>query len=242
MGAGKAPPSDPRPGWSGRWPGWHRRTVAWTAAGAVLLCVIAIWMVGFSPVLGVRTVTVRGTHQLSAADVRAAADVHHGAPLIRLDTSAVAHRVQRLPEVASASVRVSYPGTVVISVIERVAVGYLPSGSAFALLDRTGEQFRTVTTRPPGLPLLQVPAGPAGIATARAVADVAAALPDSIRRRLTSIQALDPGSITLLLTDSRVVRWGSDDRNADKARILPALLTQPGTQFDITDPDQVVVR
>jgi cell division protein FtsQ len=137
---------------------------------------------------------------------------------------------------------VSYPGTVLISVVERVGVGYLPHGTTFVLVDRTGDQFRTVAARPRGLPLFEVPSGPAATATARAVADVAAALPDSIRRRLASIQAFDPGSITLLLTDSRVVRWGSDDRNVDKARILPALLNQPGTQFDITDPDQVIAR
>ena len=214
----------------------------WVAAGAVALCVAMVWLVAFSPVLGVRTVTVRGTHLLSAGQVRSAAAVPSGSPLIRLDTGGVARRLERLPEVASASVRVSYPNSVVITVVERAAVGYVASGGRFVLVDRTGDQFRTVTAKPRGLPLFDVPGGAAGAATGRAVADVAAALPDSVRRRRGSIQALDPTSITLQLTDSRVIRWGSDERNADKARILPALLTQSGSQFDITDPDQVVVR
>jgi cell division protein FtsQ len=217
------------------------RVVLWAAAG-VALCLLALWLVAFSPVLGVRTVTVAGTHLLTPAEVRSAAALHSGSPLIRLDTSAVAHRVDRLPEVAAASVHVSYPGTVHITVTERVAVGYVVSGTKFTLVDRTGNQFRAVTVRPRGLPAFEVPAGAAGAPTARAVAGVAAALPETIRRRLSSVQALDPTSITLQLTDSRVVRWGSDERNADKARILPALLTQQGSQFDITDPDQVTVR
>ena len=220
----------------------RRRRVRWLAAGAAALCVAVIWLVAFSPVLGVRTVTVHGTRLLTPAQVRAAAALHSGSPLIRLDTSGAAHRVEQLPEVASASVHVSYPGTVVITVIERVAVGYLPSGGHFVLVDRTGHQFRPVTAKPRGLPLFEVPGGTAGVATARAVADVAAALPAAVRGRLASIQAFDPTSITLQLTDSRVIRWGSDDRDAEKARILPALLTQSGSQFDITDPDQVVVR
>jgi cell division protein FtsQ len=223
-----------------RWPG---RTVAWIAAAVALVCLLAAWLVAFSPVLGVRTVTVRGTHLLSADAVRAAAAVHRGSPLIRLDTAAVAHRVEHLPEVGAVSVRVSYPGTVVITVAERVAVGYLPAtGGRFVLVDRGGAQFRTVAARPAGLPLFDVPSGSQAVGTGRAVADVAAALSPTIRHRLASIQALDPGSVTLVLTDGRVVRWGSDDRNADKARVLAALLTQPGTQFDISDPDLPVAR
>lgn len=217
------------------------RPVFWVA-GAVVLCIVVVWVVAFSPVLGVRTVTVRGTHLLTTAQVRAAAALRSGTPLLRLDNSAAARRVERLPEVASASVRVSYPNTVVITVVERVAVGFVASGNRYVLVDRTGDQFRTVAAKPRGLPLFDVPAATVPTATGRAVADVAAALPESVRRRLASIQALDPDSITLQLTDARVIRWGSDERNADKARILAALLTQPGSQYDITDPDQVVVR
>ena len=220
----------------------RRRTALWAGAGAAVLSLVAVWVVAFSPVLGVRSVTVRGTHLLSAEQVRAAADLRSGSPLIRLDTAAATRRVQRLPEVASASVRVSYPNSVVISVVERVAVGFLADAGRFVLVDRSGDQFRTVSAKPRGLPLFDVPSGAGGASTGRAVADVAAALPVSVRSGLASIQALDPTSITLALTDSRIIRWGSDDRNADKARILPALLSQPGSQFDLTDPDQVVVR
>jgi cell division protein FtsQ len=57
-----------------------------------------------------------------------------------------------------------------------------------------------------------------------------------------SIEALDPAAITLVLRGDRVVRWGSAARSPDKARILPALLKQPGTQFDLSDPDQPFSR
>ena len=63
-----------------------------------------------------------------------------------------------------------------------------------------------------------------------------------MRARIASIQALDPNAITLLMHNGRVVRWGSADRSADKARILPALLHQPGSQIDVTDPDQPFLR
>ena len=93
------------------------------AVGAFVL--IAVWIVAFSPVLGVRHVVVTGTHTLNAADVQRAAAVEDGAPLVRLDTAAVRNRVEAIPDVASAYVSVSYPSTVRIAVHERVPVGYL---------------------------------------------------------------------------------------------------------------------
>ena len=99
-----------------------------------------------------------------------------------------------------------------------------------------------VFTRRRGLPLLAVSPGADAKATAQAVAEVAASLTPQLLARVASIQAFDPTAITLLLTDQRVVRWGSADRSADKARILPTLLAQPGSTFDLTDPDQPFSR
>jgi len=216
---------------------------ALVAAGiALVVIVLAVWIVAFSPVLGVSSVVVHGNETVTAAQVRAAAAIKHGEPLIRLDTGAIARRVERLPAVKSVRVDTSYPNTVVIDVVERTPVGYLADGSMFTLVDGTGLRYRTVAARPPKLPLFDVPSGPAGDAASAAVATVAADLNAGLLTEVASISALDPSSITLLLIDHRVVRWGSADRSADKAKVLPTLLMQPGTQFDVSNPDQVVAR
>jgi cell division protein FtsQ len=209
---------------------------------AVLVLAAATWIVAFSPMLGANGVTVRGTRQLTIAQVRDAAAIKHGSPLVRLDTAAVRRRVESLPMVASAAVRTDYPSTVVITVTERVAVGYVRFGSRYLLVDKTGAQYQTVASEPRSLPLFVVPGGPDAQATGRAVATMAASLTRELRAHVTSVQAFDPTSITLLLADQRVVRWGSADRSADKARILPFLLRQPGSTFDVTDPEQVVTH
>jgi cell division protein FtsQ len=218
------------------------RRVVLGIAGAVVAVVAAVWIVAFSPVLGVRTVDVRGAHVLTAGQVRTAAHVKHGTPLLRLDTAAIERRVAALAVVKSVSVTTSYPGTVTISVVERTAVGFVHGTSGYTLVDASGAQYRTLSARPAHLPEFVLPAGGAARAAAGALATVAAALPASVLTHIASIQALDPDAITLLLTDSRVVRWGSVDRSAAKAQLLPALLRQPGTQIDLTDPDQVVIR
>jgi cell division protein FtsQ len=207
-----------------------------------LVAVLTVWLVAFSPVLGVRTVRVAGVHTLTAAQIQAAAQVPDGRPLVRLDSGAIVRRVEALPTVESARVRTSLPGTVTITVVERTAVGYLDAGARYELVDRFGVQFRSVGARPASLPLFAVPADTRATAAARAVAGVAAALGPTLLRRVASIQALDPAAIVLQLSDQRVVLWGTTERSADKARILPALLAQPGTHFDVSDPDQVYAR
>jgi len=46
----------------------------------------------------------------------------------------------------------------------------------------------------------------------------------------------------LHLRDGRTVLWGSAERSADKAQVLPALLARAGTTFDVSNPDVVSVR
>jgi cell division protein FtsQ len=215
----------------------HRRLIL-GAAAVVVLILFAVWLVAFSPVFGVRTVTVRGAQQVTAGQIEAAADIHHGTPLVRLDTGAIQRRVEALRDVGSASVRTSFPSTVVITVTERVPIGYVKQTNGFALVDATGEQYRTVHSAPKDLPRFVVPSGAGARTTGGAVATVAAALPTKIRARISSIQALDPQAITLLLKDDRVVHWGSADRSAEKARVLAALLPRTDQQIDVSDPDQ----
>jgi cell division protein FtsQ len=220
----------------------HRKLILGTIA-AVLVGAIGVWLVAFSSVFGVGTIAVRGVHTLSVQDVRSVARIADGTPLVRLDTDAIRTRVESLPDVASATVTTSFPSTVTITVTERVALGVVRDGSGgFMLVDATGDQFRHVDTRPDSLPLFVVPSGTDARTTGGAVATVAAALPARVRARISSIQALDPQAITLLMNNGRVVRWGSSERNADKARILPALLRQHGSQLDVTDPDQPFLR
>lgn len=238
------PPHTVDPAEGGRPPRDRRLIIAVVAVVVVLLAGVGVWLVAFSPVFGVGTVAVRGTHVLDARQVRAAADISAGTPLVRLDTGAVQRRVQTLPEIASARVDTSYPSSVTITVVERTAVGYVRAHGDVRLVDRTGKSFRTVAKAPTDVPRLVLPSGGGAhsAATARAVAGVAQALPATLRATTSSIQALSPQSITVVLDHGRVVQWGSATRNADKARVLPILLRGHDLHIDVSDPDQPFTR
>jgi cell division protein FtsQ len=219
-----------------------RRSRRWLA-GALVVAVLAAlaWIVAFSPVLAARSVSVEGNHRLGRDQIVAAAGVPVGTPLVRIPRGTIAHRVERLPEVLSARVELSFPSTVVIAVTERVAAAYrqAPNGR-FTYVDPNGRSFADLGAAPAGLPLLAPSAALAGNpATLAAMARIAAALPAAVREEIKQFTATAADDITLQLRDGRTVVWGDATRDADKARIVPALLLRPGQVFDVSDPDQV---
>jgi cell division protein FtsQ len=216
----------------------------WAVLVAIVVCVaLLVWLVAFSPVLGARTVRVKGAHTVSAEAITRAAAVPHGRPLVRISTAAIAERIERsIPRIASATVSVSFPSTVVISVTERVAVAYVTVGNSYGLVDRTGRRFATQKAKP-ALPHLVASGAAAGdAATLAALATVAAALTKPLLAAVVSINGDDPNHITVLLTKGRTALWGTAERSADKATLLAVLIKRPGSSFDISDPDYAIVR
>lgn len=212
---------------------WRKGALA--AAGVVLL----VWIVAFSPVVGVRTVKVEGTHSLSRARILRVAEVPHGRPLVRLDKAAIVGRVERITSVKSVSVSISFPSTVVIHVVERQAVGMVvsPSG-AVSLVDAENVVFETVKTAPTTLPTLTL----YGDDRDGAITTVAGQLPASLRVQVALIDATSPEGITLHLRSGRTIMWGGTDRAGEKTALMRVLLGQPGAYFDLSDPGSVISR
>jgi cell division protein FtsQ len=206
---------------------------------AALVLLLIGWLIGFSSVLGARTVTVKGNHSLSAAKIREVAGVRSGTPLLRLDKGAVRNRIAALPEVYAVTVSTSYPSTVTITVTERVAVAYRPTGAGAQLLDHDNVAFRTVPSPPNGLPKVDLAGDQAKSAAATLVAG---SLPASVAAKVVAITAPTTESITLMVNDGRTILWGGTDRSQEKANLLQALLSQPGSYFDLSDPDAVISR
>jgi cell division protein FtsQ len=225
-------------------PGGHRRRRWLIAAILVVLAGTLGWVVAFSPLLAVANVRANGVDRLTSQQVIDAARVKSGTPLVRVPRGEIERRVEKLPDVLRASVSISFPSTVVIKVVERTASGVLELASGkWALVDETGHQFTTVDAQPAKLPILvPAPAVASDPDTLGAMAQVAVSVPASVRANLVQVSASSPSEVTLLLSDQRTVVWGASDRNADKARVLPALLARPGKIYNVTDPDLPYTR
>jgi cell division protein FtsQ len=223
-----------------RTPAAHRAGRRWPLlAAAVALLLGLVWLVGYSSVLGARSVSVSGEHRVSSGQILAAARIRHGEPLARLDTAAVRSRIAAIPAIRTVTVHLSYPSTVDIRVTERTAVGYRPAAGGVVLVDGSDVEFATVAGAPRGLPEL---AGTGDRASSAAAATVAAALPAGFAGAVARIAVPTLQSITLTLTDGRTVLWGGTDRSAEKAKLVPVLVHQPGRYFDVSDPSAVISR
>src|SRR6266568_4569641 len=92
----------------------------------------------------------------------AAAAVRLGTPLIRVDTEAVARRVERITQVQAARVTRSWPDAIVIWTKRRTAVFAVPANRGYRLVDSYGVVLGRASVAPAGLVVLRAPAWPAG--------------------------------------------------------------------------------
>ena len=204
-------------------------------------------MVAGTSVLGVRSVTVSGLRTLSTEDVIDAAGIRHGQPLLRLDTAAVAGRIQGIPGVSRVAVQRAWPSTVRIVITERKGVAVVTRDGSPWLIDRDGVVFQHLASRPPGLPRLALARVAPTDSVTRAALAAVVALPAALTAQIVAVTAATAESVTLTLTGGRTVVWGGADRGAQKARVLAALLRQSAdtpqaTRYDISDPSVVAIR
>ena len=227
-----------------------RSRLAMVFAAALLVAGLVAWVVLGSPLRAVRTVQVAGAVALPDAQVAGVAGVAEGTPLMRVDTEAAAARVARLPQVRSVEVTRGWPGTVVVTLVERVPVAVVETPGSRQLIDAEGVLFDTITGPvPDGVVSLTVPEpGPEDAAT-RAALGAVVALPAEVRDALTGVTATTGDDVTLALSGGRTVRWGSAAETDRKAEVLGALLTQidsgalePAEVLDVSTPDAVVLR
>ncbi len=227
-------------------------------AGVVgVLSILGIaYLIAQSPLLGADTITVKGATSATPDQIRTAARIEDGAPLLFLNTARVAQRVEALPAVAHASVETDLPNTVVITVTERVPVAFTRTTGALpiAVVDGSGRVIRLVAVPPPALPEV---VGSGGVVTpGRTVAGAAAyrglaALPASLRlvARTLTIRA-GIGSLTISGSPpaADTVVFGPMTEMARKGTAAMAVLddlvghNQRVGVLDVTVPDAPVTK
>ncbi|WP_216207835.1 cell division protein FtsQ/DivIB [Amycolatopsis aidingensis] len=209
----------------------------WIAVLSVLTVLGLGYVLLFTSLLGVRAVEVYGTGNLTAEQVRQAADVPDSRAMLRLDTGEIAGRVLRLPGVAEVDVSRSWPATIEITVTERTAVGFFDTGEELRLVDGEGVVFRKVAEPPPDLPELKLARVAPDDPVTRAVTTVLGQLPRQLAERVVSVRAGSPASVELTLADGKIIRWGDAEQPERKAKVLAALMTREGTTYDVSSPE-----
>lgn len=212
----------------------------------VLAGAASVWVLYGSQWLRVERVSVSGMRVLTAEQVREAANVPVGSPLISVDTDAIEERLrQKLPRIDSVDVVRSWPHGIVLKVTERTPVLIVEKGAKFIEVDAKGVRFVTVSDAPKGVPALELTvsrsAGLRRFGTDRlvhAAVRVVGDIPAAVARDTRTLKVRSYDSISLELKGGRTVEWGSDEKGRAKARTLTALMkAAPGARhFDVSVP------
>lgn len=229
------------------------------ALGALVAVGAVVWLLFFSPVLALHAAQVRitGADSVVAVDqVQAVVDARDGAPLPRLDTSALRSELLEVPGVRDATVTREWPHGLSVALVAREPVAAVPedsdvvqsaegtpTGAGFALVDEEGVQVGRADEAPEGLPVVDVPVGEERVLTA--VLGVLEQLPAELLAQVGQVSATTQDSVNFTLRDGAAVEWGSDQDSALKAAVLSALRAAPETagasRYDVSAPTMPVV-
>jgi cell division septal protein FtsQ len=128
------------------------------AAGALILSILFGAYLGFGKVMGleslsVRTIEVEGCQDVQPENIRRLTGILKGYPLLKVDLKEVRRRVITHPSVKDATVVREFPGTLRISVKERVPTAVV-LGREFAMVDAEGVVLGLQAFYPEGYPVI----------------------------------------------------------------------------------------
>ena len=227
---------------------WRRRWLLWRYVVALVVVLVlaagGIWEAYFSSWLSVKGVDIEGVSgatTLSKAQIRKAASVPTGGPLLRADLAAIRRRIAALAAVRTVDVSREWPSTIRIDVTERTPVAVIEIGGKLHALDAAGVVFSSYQHAPTGLPKVSTPAGTDAKALQQA-ADVVTALPHDLAAAVDHVEVQSIDDISLALSSGQTVEWGSAADSDVKAQVLAALMkAQPDVRtYDVSVPGQPV--
>lgn len=213
----------------------RRRLLVLGGAGAAVVVAGAVYIGGWTSVMGVKTVEVQGASTVDSQQLIDTAGIATGTPMMQVDLRAATARLADLPQVADVDVERVWPRKVIITVTERQAVAMQKSGSGWELLDDNGNPFALAPGKPKDLPTIERSPDPA---TNTAMLEVLAAMSPQIRAEVVSVSASSPNAVRLTLRDNdAVVNWGSPELSDFKSRVLLVLLQTESGWYDVSNPN-----
>lgn len=216
-------------------------------SGIVVLLAALGWVVFASSLLAVKADRIEvegGGAYVDSAAISAMVAQYEGTALVLLPTGEIAQSLEQMPAVQRADVVRAWPQGVTVTVTAREPVAVVTDDDA-QTADLISPDGVTIVT----VPTDQVPAGLAELRvetddpeTRKAVLDVLASLPDTLRAQVAQSSADSPESVMLTLQDDSVVMWGSPQDAELKASVLTTLLQVGAAHYDVSIPTAPLTR
>lgn len=217
-------------------------------AVAVLIVVLIVWGVFFSPLFSVRSLQVEGLSLTDQGAAEEALQPLEGKSMTRISSEEVESLLTQFPAIASVDTSASGSGTLRVEVQERIPVAAVEDGDGWQLVDREGTQLEQVTdSEQIQVPVIADGTDVLGSEDWDTVSSVLASLPSSLLEQVQTARAESGGVVMLELQDGVTVRWGDDTDSALKAEVLAELVdaseaTGEVEVYDVSAPRHPVLE
>ena len=217
-------------------------------AVAVLIVVLIVWGVFFSPLFSVRSLQVEGLSLTDQGAAEEALQPLEGKSMTRISSEEVESLLTQFPAVASVDTSASGSGTLRVEVQERIPVAAVEDGDGWQLVDREGAQLEPLTdSKQIQVPVIAGGTDVLGSEDWDTVSSVLASLPSSLLEQVQTARAESGGVVMLELQDGVTVRWGDDTDSALKAEVLGELVdaseaTGEVEVYDVSAPRHPVLE
>ncbi len=210
----------------------RRRFRRLVAVSALVMVLIAGFVVLRSPLLAVHQVAVRGSTHVTRSDIARVAGLTPGVAMMDVSPGRADKRIEALPWVAHATVKRHWPNRVQVQIRDRVPVAQVAAGAHYALVDVHGRVLQRGVARNAALPLLaDRHAGAPGTKVEASAPLLAAAreLPKGVRGQVAAIGFARGGAVALTLRGHGVVELGRADGLSAKFASLTTMLDHLGS-------------
>lgn len=209
-----------------------------------VLAVVALlgWAALAAPATQIRHIRIDGVSGPVEDAARTAAGQVRGRSILLTRLGQVEASVERDARVADAHVRRRFPDTIIVDVVARVPVlAAANSKGQLDLVDVEGVRFESTAQPPSGLPVVRGQGGtPVSDAALRVALDVVAAMPASLRTRMSDLAVTPPAESVTFAVDDTTIAWGDASQIDVKARIVSILLRDKPKTIDVSAPDAPV--
>ncbi|WP_347753919.1 FtsQ-type POTRA domain-containing protein [Agrococcus sp. ProA11] len=218
--------------------------VALLSVGGLVLAMLLLVGLVWSPLMSVRDVQVEGAERIDPAVVQAALADQLGEPIATITEAEVAERLRAIPQIESFRLDVVPPSSVIVRLVERRPVAIVDGAQGPSVIDAAGVVLGTVDAESDALPrLVDVELGSPEF---DAVATVLVSVPSDVLLQTETIEASTPSDIRLTLTTGQTVQWGGAEQSPLKADVVAALMAtqdpSAAAVLDVRAPEHPVVR
>lgn len=208
----------------------------------------------FSPLLTIRTVTVDRNDLLSDERAQELLQPVYGRPLPQVGNRQVEELLAEEDVVDEVIVQGQLPDTLQVEILEHPPVAEVRQEGEIRFFNEHGEVIRTFDEDDSqeaegyATPEISSDAALDSESVFGAIVSVLGELPEPARDSMESATAESIDSVQLILDDGRTIVWGSEERSAEKAAVLDAILASDAPEFtevetiDISTPDTPITQ